>query len=114
MAVNLSIHRKSLEATASLVESPDDQSQRFETWIRERSDELWLRVALWTARVLTTAAVAALLWFTVAEGDRMAAGLFLTGRIFLNIVFSIAFLGRIHTVFAVVSDGAEASDAIAA
>jgi ABC-type multidrug transport system fused ATPase/permease subunit len=107
LAPNLE-YRQKLEATASLLGDPADQSQRFETWIRERSDELWLRVALWTARVLTTAAVAALLWFTVSEGDRMTAGLVLTGAIFLNIVFSIAFLGRIHTVFAVVSDGAEA------
>ena len=101
-------YRQKLEATASLLENPADQSQRFETWIRERSDELWLRVALWSARVLTAAAVVALLWFTVTEGDRMTAGLVLTGMIFLNIVFSIAFLGRVHTVFAVVSDGAEA------
>ncbi len=107
LAPNLE-YRQKLEATASLVESPEDQSQPFETWIRERSDEVWLRVALWSARVLTTAAVAALLWFTVTDGDRMTAGLVLTGLIFLNIVFSIAFLGRVHTVFAVVSDGAEA------
>ncbi len=107
LAPNLE-YRQKLEATASLVESPADQSPRFETWIRERSDERWLRVVLWTARVLTTAAVAALLWFTVTEGDRMAAGLVLTSAIFLNIVFSIACLGRVHTVFAVVSDGAEA------
>jgi ABC-type multidrug transport system fused ATPase/permease subunit len=99
--------RQRLEATASFVESLGDQSERFAAWIITRRDERWLRPSLWVARVLTAAAVATLSWFAVSEGSRMAAGLAFTGVVLLNVLFSIAFLGRVHTVFAIVSEGSE-------
>jgi ABC-type multidrug transport system fused ATPase/permease subunit len=99
--------RQRLEATASFVESLGDQSERFAAWITQRSDERWLRPSLWVARVLTAATVATLIWFAVSEGSRMAAGLAFTGVVLVNVLFSIAFLGRVHTVFAIVSEGSE-------
>ncbi len=99
--------RQRLEATASFVESLRGQSERFAAWITDRHDERWLQPALWVVRVLTAAAVAALVWFAVSEGSRMAAGLVFTGVVLANVVFSIALLGRVHTVFAIVIEGAD-------
>ena len=99
--------RQRLEATASFVESLGGQSERFAAWITDRHDERWLQPALWVARVLTAAAVAALVWFAVSEGSRMAAGLVFTGVVLANVLFSIALLGRVHTVFAIVIEGAD-------
>jgi ABC-type multidrug transport system fused ATPase/permease subunit len=97
--------RQRLEATASFVESLGAQSERFAAWITDRHDERWLQPALWVARVLTTAAVATLIWFAFSEESRMAAGLVFSGVVLVNVLFSIALLGRVHTVFAIVSEG---------
>jgi len=99
--------RQRLEATASFVESLGGQSERFAAWITDRRDERWLRPALWIARVLTAVAAAALVWFVVSEGSRMAAGLVFTGVVLVNILFSIALLGRVHTLFAMVNEGSD-------
>ena len=56
---------------------------------------------------VTAAAVAALVWFAVSEGSRMAAGVVFTGVVLVNVLFSIALLGRVHTVFAIVSEGSD-------
>jgi ABC-type multidrug transport system fused ATPase/permease subunit len=99
-------YRQRLEATAAFIGNATEQSASFAAWLKDRRDERWLKPAVWTARVLTAAAVAALVWFTVSEGSRMAAGFFLGGVVLVNIVVSIAILGRVHNVFAIVSEGA--------
>lgn len=99
--------RQRLEATASFVESLGGQSQRFAAWIGDPRDERWLRPALWVARMLTAAAVAVIAWFALSEATRMAAGLACAGVVLVNVLFSIALLGRVHTVFAIVSEGSD-------
>jgi ABC-type multidrug transport system fused ATPase/permease subunit len=100
-------YRHNLEAAASFIQNLGSRSERFAAWIRDRRDEGWLRPSLFAARVLTAAALISLLWFGVSTQTRMAAGFAFAGVLLVNVIFSIVFLGRVHTVFAVVSEGAD-------
>jgi ABC-type multidrug transport system fused ATPase/permease subunit len=99
--------RQRLEAAASFIEKLGERSERFAAWIKDRRDERWLAPSLWVARVLTAAAVASMDWFAFSTGTRMAAGYTLAGVVLVNVLFSIVLLGRVHNVFAIVSEGAD-------
>jgi hypothetical protein len=100
-------YRQRLEAAASFVENLGPRSARFAAWIREPRDAVWLVPSLWIARLLTAAAVVTLVWFALSTGTRMAAGFAFAGVVLVNVLFSIALLGRVHSVFAIVSEGAD-------
>jgi ABC-type multidrug transport system fused ATPase/permease subunit len=99
--------RQRLEASASFIERLGERSERFAAWIKDRRDERWLTPSLWAARVLTALAVASMVWFAFSTGTRMAAGFTLAGVVLVNVLFSIVLLGRVHNVFAIVSEGAD-------
>jgi MutS domain V len=99
--------RHRLEAAASFIEKLGPRSARFAAWIKDRRDEAWLAPSLWTARALTAAAVAIMVWFALSTTTRQAAGFTLAGLLLVNVIFSIALLGRVHNVFAIVSEGAD-------
>lgn len=99
--------RQRLEAAASFIERLGDRSARFAAWIKDRGDERWLAPSLWAARVLTALAVASIIWFAFSTGTRMAAGFTLAGVVLVNVLFSIVLLGRVHNVFAIVSEGSD-------
>jgi hypothetical protein len=99
-------YRQRLEATASFVENIHERSQRFAAWIANRRDERWLTPATWIARVQTLAALVLLALLFISEADRTIAGVILTGIVGANVLISIALLGRIHSLFNVVTEGA--------
>ena len=99
--------RQRLEAAASFIERLGQRSERFAAWIQDRRDERWLAPSMWVARVLTALAVASLVWFAFSSGTRMAAGFTLAGVVLVNVLLSIVLLGRVHNVFAIVSEGAD-------
>jgi len=98
--------RQRLEATASFIESLEDRCERFASWLADPRDERWLRPATWIARVLTAVSVGSLAWLILSETDRTVPGFVFTGAVGANLLFSIGLLGRVHTLFGVVSEGA--------
>jgi ABC-type multidrug transport system fused ATPase/permease subunit len=99
--------RQRLEAAASFIARLGERSEGFAAWIKDRRDERWLAPSLWAARVLTALAVASMVWFAFSTGTRMAAGFTLAGVVLVNVLFSVVLLGRVHNVFAIVSEGAD-------
>lgn len=100
-------YRERLEVAASFVESLGEQSARFAAWVKDRRDEHWLVPATWFARFQTAAAIVAIVWFAFANESRPVPGFILVALVLVNLIFSVAFLGRVHTLFAVVAEGAD-------
>jgi len=100
-------YRQRLEVAASFVQSLGEQSDRFAAWIKDRRDERWLTPATWFARFQTAAAVLAIVWFAFANVSRPVPGFILASLALVNLIFSVAFLGRVHTLFAIVAEGAD-------
>jgi MutS domain V len=99
-------YRQRLEAAASFVESLGERSERFAAWITDRRAERWLTPVTWIVRFQTAAVIVVLAWLAFADSARVAAGFVITGLVLANVLLSIAFLGRVHTLFAIVVEGA--------